>query len=185
MKLEDYFIKGLTPQEYIDSMETHQQDLVYIYEHFQLPSEDQPFFERLQQRNLRVIVLTEDWCGDAMLNIPILLRLAETGHMNVHMLLRDENEDLMDQYLTNGTSRSIPKFIFLDVDGNEITNWGPRAPEPQAFIDDAMSKLPSDDDDNFKEKRNEMLQFITKAFRDNQDFWYNVYDDLKQTLQPK
>ncbi|TGB02169.1 thioredoxin family protein [Halobacillus salinus] len=182
MNLDEWFQRGMTAQEYVDSMETHQENLIYIYEHFSVPKEDYPLFESLQKRDLRAIVLTEDWCGDAMLNIPIYLRFAEASHIQTRFLLRDENLELMDQYLTNGKARSIPKMIFIAPNGEEITNWGPRAPELQEFLDDSVANLPDENSPDFKDKRRQMLTFITKAYRDHGDFWDNVYQDIKRTL---
>ncbi len=183
MNLEDWFLKGKTAQEYVDSMDHHKEDLVFIYENFDVSTKDHPFFEQLQKRNLRALILTEDWCGDAMMNIPIFLRLAEASHIHTHFLLRDENPDLMDQYLTNGTSRSIPKIIVINSKGEEICNWGPRAPELQQFIDESSASLPQKDDEEFKAKQKEMLRFVIKAYRGNQDLWNYVYEDLKKTLK--
>ncbi|KHE66864.1 thioredoxin family protein, partial [Halobacillus sp. BBL2006] len=150
MNLDEWFQKGWTAQEYVDSMEKNQENLIYIYEHFKVNPEDYPLFERLQKKNLRAIILTEDWCGDAMLNIPIFLRLAEASHIQTRFLLRDENPQLMDQYLTNGSSRSIPKIIFLNPNGQEIETWGPRAVELQQFIDHAVQNLPDQDAEDFE-----------------------------------
>ncbi|MGP4061439.1 thioredoxin family protein [Halobacillus sp. H74] len=183
MSLEEWFHKGMTAQEYVDQMEKHQKNFIYIYENFSIPTQDQPLFEQLQTKRLRAIVLTEDWCGDAMLNIPIYLRLAEASHIPTHFLLRDENLELMDQYLTNGQSRSIPKIIFIDSEGKEVGTWGPRAPEVQEFINDSMANLPERKADDHQEKQKEMLTFITKAYRDHHDFWDYVYEDLKNTLK--
>ncbi|WP_067725682.1 thioredoxin family protein [Oceanobacillus damuensis] len=182
MNLNDWFEKGLNPDLYIESMETHKEDLLHIYDHFILPN-DEPFFELVRERNLRAIVLTEDWCGDAMLNIPILMKLSEAAGIQVRMLLRDQNLELMDQYLTNGKSRSIPIFIFIDRDGNEVAKWGPRAAKIQEFVDDSRSKLPPQDAEDFKEKSSEMYMFMTKSFRDHTEFWTDVYDSLKDTLK--
>ncbi|MYL57089.1 thioredoxin family protein [Virgibacillus halodenitrificans] len=181
MELNDWFNKGILPDDYIESMQTHRENLLHIYDNFQLP-EDQAFFDALKKQNLRVIVLTEDWCGDAMLNIPILLRLSEAANINVRMLLRDQNLELMDQYLTNGKSRSIPIFIFLDAEGNEVAKWGPRAEKVQQFVGHSKKALPQEDAEDFKEKFNEMLFFITKSLRDNTDFWEDVYLSLKNEL---
>ncbi|MFC7322144.1 thioredoxin family protein [Halobacillus campisalis] len=182
MELNDWFDKGITAQEYVDSMSQHQQGFVYIYEHFKVPTEDEPLLAQLREKNLRAIILTEDWCGDAMLNIPVFLRIAEISKIDTHFLLRDENLTLMDQYLTNKTSRSIPKIIIIDREGNELFNWGPRAPELQDFIESSSANLPAESDEQFKEKQNEMFQFITKAYRDNEDFRSYVYNDLKKAL---
>ncbi|HEV3326374.1 MAG TPA: thioredoxin family protein [Puia sp.] len=78
------------------------------------------------------LVLTEGWCGDASQSLPVMQALAGLNPMiSIRVLLRDENLSLMDRYLTNGVSRSIPKLIALDPDtGEELFTWGPR---PSAF----------------------------------------------------
>lgn len=46
-------------------------------------------------------------------------RISEVANIDMRLLIRDENLELMDRYLTNGTARAIPIFIFIDKDGNE------------------------------------------------------------------
>lgn len=83
---------------------------------------------------LNWLVLTEAWCGDAAQNIPILSKMANaSSKIHLRFLLRDENLDVMDQYLTNG-GRAIPKLIILDQDFNEIASWGPRPSEVQNMV---------------------------------------------------
>lgn len=73
------------------------------------------------------LVLTEGWCGDAAQIVPVLNKIAELNtNIQLRFLLRDEHLDLMDQYLTNGKSRSIPKLVVTDENNNELFNWGPR-----------------------------------------------------------
>lgn len=181
MTLNDWFEKAISPDVYIEGMETNKDGLLSIYDNFELP-EDKAFIEHLQNQNLRAIVLTEDWCGDAMLNVPILLRIAKEANMDVRMLLRDENLELMDQYLTNGKARSIPIFIFIDEDGREVGKWGPRAQVIQDFVDDSRAKLPPKNAPDHKENAQEMYMFINKSFRDHHDFWMDVYESLKAEL---
>ena len=107
MELLHWFQKGLTFDEYLHSMNVYKEETLYILNEFELTEEEQQQAEMLQQHKLKAIVLTMDWCGDAMLNIPILLNIAATAHIDVRFLLRDDHLELMDQYLTNGTSRSI------------------------------------------------------------------------------
>lgn len=72
------------------------------------------------------IVLTESWCGDAAHAYMFFEKVASENELiKLEWKLRDENLDLMDQYLTNG-GRAIPKLIVFDDDGKEIFNWGPR-----------------------------------------------------------
>lgn len=72
------------------------------------------------------LVITEDWCGDSAQTIPVIASLALLNeNIELKFLLRDENPDIMDLYLTKG-KRSIPKLIVYDNSLNEIFLWGPR-----------------------------------------------------------
>ena len=78
---------------------------------------------------LNILVVTEGWCGDAAHNTPFIEALAELNkNITVRYILRDENTDVIDAYLTNG-GRSIPKLIAFTNNGEELFTWGPR-PEP-------------------------------------------------------
>jgi hypothetical protein len=73
------------------------------------------------------LIITEGWCGDAAQNIPIIEKIAHlNSNIETRYILRDENLELMDKYLTNN-ARSIPKLICLDAETlEEIGTWGPR-----------------------------------------------------------
>lgn len=73
------------------------------------------------------LIITEGWCGDAAQNIPVIEKVAAANQgIETRYILRDENPELMDQFLTNG-SRSIPKLIAIDRRSGEILGtWGPR-----------------------------------------------------------
>lgn len=72
------------------------------------------------------LVLTEGWCGDAAQNLPVIHKIAEENpNINLKLVLRDENIELMDEFLTNG-GRAIPKLIALDKENEVISTWGPR-----------------------------------------------------------
>lgn len=81
------------------------------------------------------VVLTEAWCGDAAQNIPIIAKMAEANpHIKIKLLLRDENPEVMQAYLTNG-SKSIPKLICLKSDNlQELGTWGPRPKPAQEMV---------------------------------------------------
>jgi hypothetical protein len=80
------------------------------------------------------VVITEAWCGDAANIVPVLFRISEyTDKINYKLVLRDDNPQIMNEYLTNDT-KSIPMLIVLDCNYNELAVWGPR-PEPlQKYI---------------------------------------------------
>ena len=76
------------------------------------------------------VLLSEAWCGDAAQNVPIISKMADmSDHIELKILLRDENLDIMDNYLTGG-ARAIPRLICLkESDLKELWTWGPR-PKP-------------------------------------------------------
>jgi pantothenate kinase-related protein Tda10 len=88
------------------------------------------------QGNYIWLIITEGWCGDAAQTVPVMEAVAQAsaGHVRTAYVLRDENLDLTDQYLTNG-SRSIPKLVVLRADAlTEVLHWGPRPAEAQALL---------------------------------------------------
>ena len=111
------------------------------------------------------LIITEGWCGDAAQNIPIIEKIAaQSVSIETRYILRDENLDLMDQFLTNG-ARSIPKLIALDAETREvISSWGSRPrPAQKLFYE-------------LKEKGIEKPLIMENLQR-----WYNA--DKGQTLQ--
>ena len=82
----------------------------------------------------RLLVIAEDWCGDASSTMPLVAKLVDHHpDFELRVLRRDENPTVMDQYLTNG-SRSIPIVVALDEDYRELGHWGPRPRELQAWV---------------------------------------------------
>lgn len=182
--LNDWFESGMTTEDYIDSMKINKKDMLHVYETFALTEEERAFFTQLQAQQLRVIALTADWCGDAMLSVPILMHIADTAAMDIRLLVRDNNLELMDQYLTNGTSRSIPIFIFIDESGDEKAVWGPRAPEVQQLIDDLRTTIPAEDDPTYEEKQREMYRTFKARILSDESLWRAVSRSLQDRLQP-
>ena len=72
------------------------------------------------------LVISEGWCGDAAQILPIIKLMSEVSeNIDLKIVLRDENEALMNQFLTNG-AKSIPKLLLLDDTFHLINHWGPR-----------------------------------------------------------
>ena len=117
-------------------------------------------------------VLTEAWCGDAAHSMAFLWKMSEQNEwIDFEWILRDENLDLMDQYLTNG-GRSIPKLIVRDKDGNDLFDWGPRpATIQKAFLEMKANNLPF----------NEMSTALQKLY--NQDKGKEIQQEISALVQ--
>ncbi|RFU63160.1 thioredoxin family protein [Bacillus sp. V59.32b] len=181
--LNSWFDKGMTKDRYINEMQTHKESLESIYDKFQLNEQDKAQLASLKEKNLRAIVLTADWCGDAMVNLPILMRIGEEADMDIRYLIRDENLELMDQYLTNGTARSIPIIIFIDQDGEEVAKWGPRAPEVQSFVDELRSKMPAKEDPSHDAAFKLFVESLTSRFTEDEALWDHIKKDIIQSIE--
>jgi hypothetical protein len=92
------------------------------------------------------LVLTEPWCGDSAQLLPCIAKLAALNPLiDLRLLRRDENPDIMDQHLTGG-KRSIPKLIAFDPRGNELFEWGPRpGAASELFATERARGLPKDE----------------------------------------
>ena len=93
----------------------------------------------------RLLVLAEDWCGDASNTIPFLEKFVErVPGLELRVLRRDEHPEMMDQYLTDG-ARSIPIVVALDAEFREVGHWGPRPRELQEWVMANRAAIPKPD----------------------------------------
>ena len=112
--------QGMTYEQYKSQMTRNQERFEQNEQSVKLTAQQLAPLKNLS-RPLDVLVIGEDWCGDVIDNLPILGRLAqESGKLNLHVFLRDQNLDLIDQYLNQGKFRSIPVFVFFDENMNEL-----------------------------------------------------------------
>lgn len=96
------------------------------------------------QKPVTLLAITEGWCGDAAQILPVIAGMVEiSNQLSLRVVYRDENPELMNQYLTHGT-QSIPIIIGMDQSGQEIFKYGPRpgfgTPILQAYKNGEMSK---------------------------------------------
>ena len=141
MVTKQRFAQGMTFQQYLDQMTTNKDKFVETLASVQVASQERAVFGERRER-LNVLVLTEDWCGDALTNLPVLAKMVE-GAPNVEMrvFLRDQNADLMDQYLNRGLYRSIPVFVFFDADMKELARFVERPPKITEYMEQKQLEL--------------------------------------------
>lgn len=141
MVTRERFEQGMTFQQYLDQMGTNKDKFVEFLQDITIPPEARAALARLGKK-VKVLVITEDWCGDALYNLPVLARLVE-GNPNVEMrvFLRDKNPDLMNQYLNQGMYRSIPVFAFFDEQMNEIARFIERPPKVTEELEKRMLEV--------------------------------------------
>lgn len=120
------------------------------------------------------LVLTESWCGDAAHIMPIINKVAELNdNIQLKIVLRDDNNALMNEFLTNG-GQSIPKLIMIDnLSGEVINTFGPRPSVATCLVNE------------YKEIHGK----LTPEFKEDLQKWYNkdkgqsTIDDLLKLLE--
>ena len=125
--------------------------------------------DRIAEFNEKItwLVLTESWCGDAAHLMPVMNKIAElNNNIDFRVVLRDENDELMNQFLTNG-SKSIPKLIMIDnASGEVINSYGPRPDKATKMVND------------YKKEHG----VLTPEFKEDLQRWYNK-DKGQSTLK--
>jgi hypothetical protein len=141
MVTKERFAQGMTFQQYLDQMGTNKEKFFQFLQEIKVKAEDRAALDKLGKK-LKLLVITEDWCGDALYNVPVLAKLVE-GNANVEMrvFLRDKNPDLMDQYLNQGMYRSIPVFVFFDESMKEVARFIERPPAQTEEIEKKMLEV--------------------------------------------
>ncbi len=120
---KERFEQGLRYDEYKAQMTRNRERFEANEETVQIAPSDQAFFSELPAA-LPVLVLAEDWCGDVIANLPVLGSLASaSGKLDIRVFPRDQNLDIMDQYLKDGLHRSIPVFVVFDAEFRELGHW--------------------------------------------------------------
>ena len=139
---------------------------------FKMAEEDQRFFENWPKA-ITFLTVSEGWCGDAAHALPIINKITEIApKLNLKIVLRDDNDELIGNFLTNG-AKSIPKLIALDQENNVLFTWGARPKEATNMVNE------------FKEKHGE----LTQEFKEDLQMWYNkdkgqsILKDIKSELE--
>ena len=137
------FESGMTWAQYRDHIKRNKAKFQYNYDETLLSEEDAGAFRRLAELPngpARVLVLGEDWCPDVFRGMPVMVRIAEAAGMELRIFPRDDNMDIMGEFLNQGEHQSIPVFVFYTADHEYICHWIERPAKASAEIPE-MRKL--------------------------------------------
>ncbi len=138
MNLADDFNNALTIDEYVPLLGN--QKFLHDLHYKRADTADADFSAELPP--LRILVITEPWCGDSLTALPRLIKFFENNSAEFRIALRDQNPELMNKFLTDG-KKAIPIFIILDGEGNFLMRFTPEAQRVQNIFEsfrEALSK---------------------------------------------
>ena len=128
MVTQERFAEGMTVRQYMDQMSLNKERFLAALDSTAIAAADVQLQERFAAAR-RILVITEDWCGASISSLPFVVKLVEgMPRAELRIFLRDENSDLMDQFLKNGLYRSIPVNVFFDEHMNELARFIERRP---------------------------------------------------------
>ena len=123
MITKERFAEGLTLSDYLAQMRTNRDRFVRAVDGAAVRPEQTAALARMGRAS-KLLVITEDWCGTSLAYFPPVAKLiAEHPEIEMRIFLRDDNPDVMDQFLKRGLYRSIPVFAFFDEDMHELARF--------------------------------------------------------------
>ena len=145
------FGSGFTYDDYIAQIKVNKDKFEQYYESTQLTDDDVAFFRRAKEAGAtRMLIIGEDWCPDVFRGMPVLAKIAEAAGMEVSVLPRDENLDVMNEFLKEGEYLSIPVPVFYTDDMDEIAHWHERPvsanEEMPKINEDTKAEMPDADE---------------------------------------
>lgn len=135
------FASGLTWEQYLGQIRRNREKFEYNYGETVLTEEDAAALRALAQRAdgpAKVLALGEDWCPDVFRGLPVMARIAEAAGMELRIFPRDENLDIMSEFLKDGEHQSIPTFVFYTRDHRYIGHWIERPAKANAELPEMM-----------------------------------------------
>jgi hypothetical protein len=139
------FTQGLSYAGFLAKATVNRDKFDESYNSVPLTDEDLSFFRKaaaLPRGPAKILALAEAWCGDVYRELPTAVRIAEATGLELRIFYRDENPDIMDEFLSNGRkSRAIPVIVFYTTDLEYITHFTERSASAHAGLAAAMEEV--------------------------------------------
>ena len=120
------FQKGFTYKDYMAQVKVNKDRMEEYHNSFKLKREDIDSLSGLVKRPdgpAKMLLLAEDWCGDVVRELPVLSLLAGATGMDLRIFPRDQNLDIMKEFLNQGQFQSIPVAVFYTKAHKYIAHW--------------------------------------------------------------
>lgn len=121
----EIFSAGFEPTEYINQIRNYRSFVRELNEQVEVEQAWVDGFaaERARLPNVKgATFMSEDWCGDAACNLPVLAKICERAELELRVIRGSEQPELNTYYEDDGTDH-IPVFSIWDTDFNEIIRW--------------------------------------------------------------
>jgi len=137
------FATGMTYDEYMNHIQRNKAKFEFNYNETTVPAEYAQRLKALAAKPngpAKMLVLGEDWCPDVFRGMPVLVKIADAAGIEVRLFPRDDNADIMSEFLNHGEHQSIPTAVFYTADHEYIMHWIERPKKAQDELGE-MAKL--------------------------------------------
>jgi len=120
------FDSALSYADYLAAIAVNRDQFEHYYDIARLADDDVAFFRKiaaLPSGPAKILAIAEAWCPDVFRGVPVFARIAEASGMTLKIVLRDENPDIMDEFLLDGRARAIPVAVFYTRSHQYIAHW--------------------------------------------------------------
>jgi Thioredoxin len=124
------FAQGMSYADFLAQATVNRDKFEKYYNDPALTDGDIAFFKKAASAPngpAKMLALAEAWCGDVYRELPTAVHIAEATGIELRIFLRDQNPDIMDEFLLNGKARAIPVFVFYTKETRYITHFTERS----------------------------------------------------------
>ena len=122
--------QGISYKEWMEQIDRNQDKFEQNYEGAQIDPADAEAIKAAMAKPggpVTMMAIGEPWCPDVFRGLPVAAKLAEATGLDLKIFFRDQNIDIMNEFLYKGEFQSIPTLVFYDKDMNQLGVWHERA----------------------------------------------------------
>lgn len=187
----EQFEAGLSAEQFIERMEANKERFVDNVAANSLSFDDRQFFNA---HPVSIAAIGEDWCTDVIQFLPVVVKLAEeVPSITLKVFERDENPDIINMYLKDGQFQSIPVFVVIDENWNELGHFIERPAAVTKLMGEETARFARENPeleganrsyDNMPEETRTAVRANSSKFRwDNMEAWNRIFlEEFKQLV---
>jgi hypothetical protein len=125
----DRLAQGISWKQWMEQIDRNEEKFQFNYDDHKLDTSDVEAIKGAIAKagGVTCLAIGEAWCPDVVRGLPVAAKLAEATGMDLKIFFRDQNIDIMNEFLYKGEFQSIPTLVFYDKDQNQLGVWHERA----------------------------------------------------------
>ena len=156
--------QGISWKQWMETIDRNQDQFAFNYEAHELDQGHVGAIKALMAKPngpAKCLCLGEAWCTDVVRGLPVMARLAEATGLDMKIFFRDQNLDIMQEFLYKGEYQSIPVMVFYTRDHQYIGHWIEKAKlvREQADLLSAITSKMRDTEISQEEREKHMAEY--------------------------